>query len=90
VSNWQRCLDLLEGELPAQQYNTWIRPLQSVEEGHAIRLLAPNAFVLDWVQKNYLKRFHELTSQVWNGNAPEIRLEIGSVASADRLNMPTA
>ena len=88
MSNWQRCLDLLEGELPAQQYNTWIRPLQSVEEGHAIRLLAPNAFVLDWVQKNYLKRFHELTSQVWNGHAPEIRLEIGSVASADRLSMP--
>ena len=90
MSNWQRCLDLLEGELPAQQYNTWIRPLQSVEEGHAIRLLAPNAFVLDWVQKNYLKRFHELISQVWNGNAPEIRLEIGSVASADRLQKTAA
>jgi chromosomal replication initiator protein len=88
VSNWQRCLDLLEGELPAQQYNTWIRPLQSVEEGHAIRLLAPNAFVLDWVQKNYLRRFHELTSQVWSGNAPEIRLEIGSLASATPLNRP--
>lgn len=88
MSNWQRCLDLLEGELPAQQYNTWIRPLQSVEEGHAIRLLAPNAFVLDWVQKNYLKRFHELTSQVWSGNAPEIRLEIGSLASATPLNKP--
>ena len=88
MSNWQRCLDLLEGELPAQQYNTWIRPLQSVEEGHAIRLLAPNAFVLDWVQKNYLRRFHELTSQVWSGNAPEIRLEIGSLASATPLNRP--
>ena len=80
---------MLEGELPAQQYNTWIRPLQSVDEGHAIRLLAPNAFVLDWVQKNYLKRFHELISQVWSGNAPEIRLEIGSVASADLLNRPS-
>ena len=90
MSNWQRCLDLLEGELPAQQYNTWIRPLQSVEEGHAIRLLAPNAFVLDWVQKNYLKRFHELITQVWNGNAPEIRLEIGSVASADRMHRTAA
>ena len=88
MSNWQRCLDLLEGELPAPQYNTWIRPLQSVEEGHAIRLLAPNAFVLDWVQKNYLRRFHELTSQVWSGNAPEIRLEIGSLASATPLNRP--
>jgi chromosomal replication initiator protein len=85
VSNWQRCLDVLEGELPAQQYNTWIRPLQSVDEGHAIRLLAPNAFVLDWVQKNYLKRFNELTRQVWNGNAPEIRLEIGSLAASDPM-----
>ncbi|MEJ2317413.1 MAG: chromosomal replication initiator protein DnaA [Gammaproteobacteria bacterium] len=85
MSNWQRCLDVLEGELPAQQYNTWIRPLQSVDEGHAIRLLAPNAFVLDWVQKNYLKRFNELTRQVWNGNAPEIRLEIGSLAASDPM-----
>ena len=71
--------------MPAQQFNTWIRPLQSVEEGHAIRLLAPNAFVLDWVQKNYLKRFNELTRQVWNGDAPEIRLEIGSLATTDPL-----
>lgn len=85
MSNWQRCLDLLEGELPAQQYNTWIRPLQSVDEGHAIRLLAPNAFVLDWVQKNYLTRFNELTSQVWNGDAPEIRLEIGSIATGEHV-----
>jgi chromosomal replication initiator protein len=88
VSNWQRCLDLLEGELPAQQYNTWIRPLQSVDEGHAIRLLAPNAFVLDWVQKNYLERFNELTRQVWTGNAPEIRLEIGSLATAQSARPP--
>ena len=56
VTLWNRCVDRLEGELPPQQFNTWIRPLQAVEEEGQIRLLAPNQFVLDWVKKNYLKQ----------------------------------
>ena len=81
MKNWQRCLELLEGELPAQQFNTWIRPLQSIEETGVIRLLAPNAFVLDWVQNNYLIRLKELSNQIWSRETPEIRLEIGSIAT---------
>jgi len=83
LNNWHRCLELLEGELPAQQYNTWIRPLQSIEETGVIRLLAPNAFVLDWVQNNYLLRLKELTNQIWSKESPEIRLEIGSIGTPD-------
>lgn len=81
MKNWQRCLELLEGELPAQQYNTWIRPLQSIEETGVIRLLAPNAFVLDWVQNNYLLRLKEFSNQIWGKESPEIRLEIGSIST---------
>jgi chromosomal replication initiator protein len=81
LKNWQRCLELLEGELPAQQYNTWIRPLQSIEETGVIRLLAPNAFVLDWVQNNYLLRLKEFSNQIWGKESPEIRLEIGSIST---------
>lgn len=90
MNNWQRCIDLLEGEIPADQFNTWIRPLQSIEESGVIRLLAPNAFVLDWVQHNYLLRLKELSHNIWKREIPEIRLEIGSVAApelaADREN----
>jgi chromosomal replication initiator protein len=93
VNNWQRCIDLLEGEIPADQFNTWIRPLQSIEESGVIRLLAPNAFVLDWVQHNYLLRLKELTHNIWKREIPEIRLEIGSVAApqlaAERENPAT-
>ena len=32
-SLWRRCLAQLEAELPEQQFNTWIRPLQAVEDG---------------------------------------------------------
>jgi len=53
VSLWQQCLLRLENELPAQQFNTWIRPLHAIENGENLRLLAPNQFVLDWVRKHH-------------------------------------
>ena len=90
MNNWQRCLELLEGELPAQQFNTWIRPLQSIEETGLIRLLAPNAFVLDWVQNNYLLRMKELSNQIWSNKSPEIRLEIGSIATPSDVSIPAS
>ena len=39
-SLWHRCLRQLEAEVPEQQFNTWVRPLQAVEEADSLRLLA--------------------------------------------------
>ena len=76
-SLWEQCVDRLEGELSAQQFNTWIRPLQSVQKGNQIRLLAPNQFVLDWINQNFLNRIQELISQMHGVDMP-VRLEVGS------------
>ena len=76
-SLWEQCVDRLEGELSAQQFNTWIRPLQSVQNGNQIRLLAPNQFVLDWINQNFLNRIQELISQMHGVELP-VRLEVGS------------
>ena len=76
-SLWEQCVDRLEGELSAQQFNTWIRPLQSVQNGNQIRLLAPNQFVLDWINQNFLNRIQELISQMHGVDLP-VRLEVGS------------
>ena len=50
---WQACLRRLEQELPAQHFNTWIRPL-SPESGAVdsttLVLTAPNRFVLELVR----------------------------------------
>jgi len=48
---WQQCLSQLENELPEQQFNTWIRPLHAIEKAESLTLLAPNRFVLDWVNE---------------------------------------
>nr|MCU0735551.1 hypothetical protein [Methylotetracoccus sp.] len=35
---WSHCINKLEGELPPQQFNTWIRPLHAVEGEAELRL----------------------------------------------------
>lgn len=80
MSLWNRCVERLEGELSAQQFNTWIRPLQAVEEEGQLRLLAPNRFVLDWVKNNYLERIGSYTEELADREPPRILIEIGSRA----------
>ncbi|WP_455205821.1 chromosomal replication initiator protein DnaA [Kaarinaea lacus] len=83
MDTWQKCLDRLEGELSAQQFNTWIRPLQVIEDEKSLRLLAPNRFVLDWVSNRFLRRIHEIVhDDKGNGNGFEVHLEIGSAGSS--------
>ena len=58
---WDRCVDYLEDELSAQQFNTWIRPLQLEKTDKHIHLLAPNRFIRDWVSDKFMGRINELT-----------------------------
>ena len=78
VELWQQCVDLLRDELPAQQFNTWIRPLQAEADGDELRVYAPNRFVLDWVNEKYLSRLHELLSERATDLVPVLSLLIGS------------
>ena len=73
---WNRCVRDLQAELPEQQFNTWIRPLQAVEDGRVLRLLAPNRFVVDWLQQHYIERIVELVDGAGGGS--EVVVEVGS------------
>ncbi len=73
---WNRCIRDLQAELPEQQFNTWIRPLQAVEEGRVLRLLAPNRFVVDWLQEHYIERILEIVDG--SGAETEVVVEVGS------------
>ena len=75
---WQQCLSQLEDELPAQQFNTWIRPLQADEDGDGLRLLAPNRFVLDWINDRYRERIQSLIQGFSGRDDVGVVLEIGS------------
>jgi chromosomal replication initiator protein len=77
---WNQCLRVLQVELPEQQFNTWIRPLQAVDDDASLRLLAPNRFVVDWLQQHYMDRILELVGD--GGANVEVLLEVGSRAAA--------
>jgi len=89
-SLWHRCLRQLEAELPEQQFNTWIRPLQAVEDGRVLRLLAPNRFVVDWVNENVAGRISELMDSDGSEPVPAIVLEVGSRAATGAVGNPIA
>jgi len=63
---------VLEVELSEQQFHTWIRPLQPIEEAGSLRLLAPNRFVIDWVQEHCLDKILTVAGPV------SVALEVGS------------
>lgn len=73
---WNRCIRDLQAELPEQEFNTWIRPLQAIEDRDVLRLLAPNKYVVDWLNANYIGRILEIVGGA--GPATELVIEVGS------------
>ena len=84
ASLWIRCSHALEAEIPEQQFNTWVRPLQAVELPGALKLLAPNRFTVDWINRNLLHRIRELLRAGSTEAVPFITVEIGSSCTPAR------
>ncbi len=80
LSLWEKCLDTLQDEFSAQQFNTWIRPLQIEDAPGSLRLLAPNQFVLDWVKEHFLDHITQAVEQHADEHlhATEVTFGIGS------------
>lgn len=79
---WDQCFSQLENNLSAQQFSTWIRPLQVVFRDNDIRLLAPNQFVLDYVSEHFLSDIQDILNSLTN-NPPLISVVIGSEKLAE-------
>lgn len=89
ASLWSRCVRSLEAELPEQQFNTWVRPLQVVEGSGTLKLLAPNRFVVDWVTANLLPRIGEILREESN-DVPIVTVETGSRPVVNGFAAPPA
>ena len=73
---WLKCLNSLKGEVPEKLFNTWIRPIQSIEEEDSLQLLAPNNFVLKKVNEDYIERIKEIVLS--QNSAVDVSITIGS------------
>ncbi len=85
-ATWSQCKTRLQDELPAQQFNTWIRPLQASEESGCLRLYAPNRFIRDFVTDKFAGRISELLREHLGGAGVDVVLEIGNGQAPPRVN----
>lgn len=54
ISFWDSCLSAFEKNLPSQQFNSWIKPLELKYENGSLVLTAPNSFTLKLVQERFM------------------------------------
>lgn len=86
---WQKCLARLEDEIPPEQFNTWIRPLQARQHEGVVTLLAPNRYVKDRVDSLFRARISALLELLGDSGSPMgVEVEIGSALSAHHEPVP--
>lgn len=87
-SVWKLCAASLQDELPSQQFNTWIKPLQIDEAANPneLRLLAPNRFISNWVEEKFLTRIKELVGHYHDGGGLSVVVAVGAKAAFQASN----
>lgn len=75
---WQQCLGKLAEEISADQYDTYIKPLQVRVDDESVDIYAPNIYVEEQVRLAYLQRISDLISQAsGNDEQMDIILHVG-------------
>jgi chromosomal replication initiator protein len=81
---WSTCLSRFEQELSAQQFNTWIKPLQMEVRDDALRILAPNKFVQQWVKERFLSKIETIAAELLPLNT-QIELSISTKTAPNKI-----
>jgi chromosomal replication initiator protein len=86
---WQSCLSQFEKELPSQQFNTWIKPLdvdQTQTDSGELKLVAPNRFVMQWVKERFVARIEAMGNEFFSS---PLKVSLTLPASANMAASPS-
>ena len=61
---WLECIDKLSENISEKEMRMWIKPLTAKHDDSGIKLYAPNKFMKDEVEKNFLDKITEAMSQI--------------------------
>jgi chromosomal replication initiator protein len=86
-SLWPSLAAELKKELPAQQFDTWIRPLRAERHDDQLVLVAPNHHVLRWVRANLLSRIESRVERV-AGNRLSVNLVLEERTAEPEIVVP--
>jgi len=77
---WNECKKTLERDLAIEEYSTWIAPLKLKENvgitPTSYSVLAPNNFILDWVEENYGNSIKERLAAITSQSNLNVNFEV--------------
>ena len=76
---WRQCCALLEVELAADEFTTWIRPIQFCRRGEGVWLGVPNRYVHERLESHYLERIHTALQTVLDADTVDVTIAVGSL-----------
>ena len=85
---WHLCIQHLERELPTEDINTFIRPLEVVNGKNRTRLVAPNSYVRDHISIHYLERIRDIFEHLGQQRT-SVSIEDGLPAQAPETSKQT-
>ena len=86
-SLWHSLVSELKKDLPAQQYDTWIKPLKAERRGNHLRVVAPNQHVLRWIRTNLLARL-ETRAERFAGASLHVDLVLDDATAEQEIVVP--
>ena len=80
---WRQCVEQLQDELTAEDFNTWIRPLQARQSEAGVTIYAPNRYVERRVSENYLPKIAQMLELLAETEqAAVVDIQVGSAEGA--------
>ena len=61
---WNECLDKLSETLTEKEIRLWIAPLKVKKDGDALKLYAPNKFMKEEIEKNFLSKIANVVNKL--------------------------
>jgi len=85
---WRQCIEQLQDELSADDFNTWIRPLQARQTADGVKIFAPNRYVEKQVTDAYLPKIAQMLALLaTDEEVAAVEIQVGSLdASNERVS----
>lgn len=94
VSVWNKCLQIIKDNIPAQSFKTWFEPVKAVKlEGSVLTIQVPSLFFYEWLEEHYVGLLRKTIKKQLGENGRleyNIVVEKSSTSNPYTTNMPSS
>jgi chromosomal replication initiator protein len=82
---WDKCLEAFCDNLSEKQMKTWIHPLEVSCENDTLSIIAPNKFIKDTVESDFIELIKEMVLTKSNNQVSVVKLSLPEVKATARI-----